>query len=188
MHLMITCINTVLIPLAASNVTVRRSMEKTTTQAVTRMEEKVNNIMQHTIDVTLSWVSKLLQNQKKGDFRPKDLALEGGGAWLEMLQTPVRPQSLDAYFLGHCIENQLTMRPDMSPNLHLPLQITRFIQRRPLTHLQKPPKLPNRARNRPPYPALRALQEIPSQRRRWTHGHKRYHQIHRITENISTGA
>ncbi|KAI9792895.1 MAG: Exocyst complex component 5 [Candelina submexicana] len=88
MHLMITCINTVLIPLAASNVTIRRSMEKTTTQAVSRMEDKVSAIMQHTIDVVLSWVSKLLQNQKRGDFRPKDLALDGGSAWLEMLQTP----------------------------------------------------------------------------------------------------
>lgn len=93
MHLMIACINTVLIPLAASNITIRRDMEKTTNIAVNRMEEKVNSIMQRTIDVALAWVSKLLANQKKSDFRPRDDALSGGGSWLEMLQTPVSLQN-----------------------------------------------------------------------------------------------
>ncbi|KAI9878429.1 MAG: Exocyst complex component 5 [Pleopsidium flavum] len=88
MHLMIACIHTVLIPLAASNLTIRRDMEKTTNIAVNRMEEKVNSVMQRTIDVALAWVSKLLANQKKSDFRPRDDALSGGGSWLEMLQTP----------------------------------------------------------------------------------------------------
>lgn len=91
MHLMIACINTVLLPLASSNLSIRRQMERKASVAIGRMEEKVNSIMQHTIDVVLAWVSKLLQTQKKGDFRPKDGALEGGGAgWLEMLQTPVK--------------------------------------------------------------------------------------------------
>lgn len=89
MHLMITCINTVLIPLAASNVTVRRSMEHTTSYAVSRMEDKVNSIVQRTIDVALIWVGKLLSGQKKNDFRPRDDALGDGASWLEMLQTPV---------------------------------------------------------------------------------------------------
>ncbi len=89
MHLMNSCINTVLIPLAASNTTVRRDMEKTTNLAVNRMEDKVNSIMQRTIDVILAWITKLLSNQKKSDFRPRDEALSGSGSWLEMLQTPV---------------------------------------------------------------------------------------------------
>ncbi|KAA6409885.1 MAG: exocyst complex component Sec10 [Lasallia pustulata] len=88
MHLMITCINTVLIPLAASNITVRRNMEHTTSSALSRMEDKVNSIMQRTIDVTLAWVSKLLSGQKKSDFRPRDDALGDGASWLELLQTP----------------------------------------------------------------------------------------------------
>jgi exocyst complex component 5 len=83
---MIMCINTVLIPLAASNLTVRREMEKTTNLAVNRMEEKTNNVMQRTIDVILVYVGKLLAAQKKSDFRPKD---DGVAGWLEMLQTPV---------------------------------------------------------------------------------------------------
>ncbi|KAH0536967.1 hypothetical protein FGG08_006195 [Glutinoglossum americanum] len=88
MHLMITCIHTVLVPLASSNTTVRREMEKTTNLAINRMEEKTNNVIQRTIDVVLNWVSKLLAGQKKSDFRPKDVAVEVGSVWLEMLQTP----------------------------------------------------------------------------------------------------
>lgn len=85
-HLMITCINTVLIPLAAGSITVRRDMEKSTNLVVNRIEEKINAIEQRTIDAVLTWVGKLLSNQKKNDFRPR----EGDGAdWLEMLQTPV---------------------------------------------------------------------------------------------------
>ncbi len=87
MYLMNTCIRTVLIPLATANVTIRRDMEKTSTAAIDGMEEKVNSIMQRSIDVVLVWVTKLLTRQQKSDFRPKDDALSGGGAWLEQLQT-----------------------------------------------------------------------------------------------------
>lgn len=88
MYLMNTCIRTVLIPLASANVTIRRDMEKTSSIAIDRMEEKVNSIMQRSIDVVLTWVTKLLARQLKSDFRPKDDALSGGSAWLEQLQTP----------------------------------------------------------------------------------------------------
>lgn len=88
MYLMNTCIRTVLIPLASTNVTIRRDMEKSSTIAIDRMEEKVNSIMQRSIDVVLTWVNKLLARQLKSDFRPKDDALSGGSAWLEQLQTP----------------------------------------------------------------------------------------------------
>lgn len=88
MHLMNTCIRTVLIPLAFSTITVSRNMERTTAQAMERTEEKINNIMQKTIDVVLAWVVKLLARQQKTDFRPKDDTLSGGSAWLEQLQTP----------------------------------------------------------------------------------------------------
>lgn len=90
MHLMITCIRTMLIPLASSNVGIRREIEKITTLTMNRMEEKVNSIIQRTVDAALAWVAKLLATQKKNDFRPRDDGPGGGGAWLEMLQTPVR--------------------------------------------------------------------------------------------------
>ncbi|WEW58568.1 Exocyst complex component 5 [Emydomyces testavorans] len=87
-HLMMTCINTVLIPLAASNITIRRDMEKKTNFAMNRIEEKVNAIEQKTVDVALAWVSRVLSGQKKNDFRPKEGVTEAGTGWLEMLQTP----------------------------------------------------------------------------------------------------
>ncbi|KAL4748782.1 hypothetical protein BDW72DRAFT_179495 [Aspergillus terricola var. indicus] len=84
-NLMVMCINTLLIPLAAGSVTVRREMEKKTNLATVRIEEKINTIEQKVIDITLMWVNKLLSSQKKNDFRPK----EGDStAWLEKLQTP----------------------------------------------------------------------------------------------------
>ena len=89
LHLMNTCVRTVLIPLASANVTTRRDMEKTANAAMDRLEEKVNSIMQRSIDVVITWVTKLLARQLKSDFRPKDDSLSGGSAWLEQLQTPV---------------------------------------------------------------------------------------------------
>lgn len=88
MHLMNTFTRTVLIPLAATNITISRQMEKTTAQSLERMEEKISSVMQKTIDVVLTWVSKLLGRQQKTDFRPKDDTLSGGSDWLEQLQTP----------------------------------------------------------------------------------------------------
>ena len=88
LQLMGTCIRTVLIPLASANLTIRREMEKTSSLAMNRLEEKINSIMQRTIDVVIAWISKLLARQLKTDFRPRDDTL-GEGAWLEQLQTPV---------------------------------------------------------------------------------------------------
>ena len=88
-----------LIPLASSNISIRREIEKTTTLTMNSMEEKVNSIIQRTVDVALTWVTKLLASQKKNDFRPRDDP-GGGGAWLEALQTPVRLS------FGFTIENQ----------------------------------------------------------------------------------
>lgn len=88
-HLMNTFIRTVLIPLGSSNITVSRSMDQRTAQAMERMEEKINSIMQRTVDVALAWVTKLLARQQKTDFRPRDDTLSGGSAWLEQLQTPI---------------------------------------------------------------------------------------------------
>ena len=84
MHLMATFINTVLIPLAASNTLVRREMERTTTQAISQMEDKINIIMQKTIDVAIVWVGKLLAGQKKTDYKPRDDVIGGTGTLLEL--------------------------------------------------------------------------------------------------------
>lgn len=85
-NLMVMCINTVLIPLAAGNITARREMEKKTNFTTMRIEEKINTIEQKTIDTALMWVNRLLSGQKKNDFRPRE---GDNAAWLEKLQTPV---------------------------------------------------------------------------------------------------
>lgn len=85
-NIMSRFINTVLIRLAESNTTVRRSMDLQTKQGVERIESKTNNIIRSTLTVVLNWVTKLLAGQKKADFRPKDSDLDGG-RYLETLQT-----------------------------------------------------------------------------------------------------
>jgi exocyst complex component 5 len=72
LHLMLATINMLLLPLAASNLTIRRDLEKQTNSFVDRMESKIDNILQRTLDAALAWSSKLLSRQQKTDFRPKD--------------------------------------------------------------------------------------------------------------------
>ena len=91
MHLMNMCINTVLVPLAASNAVVRREMDKTTNVALIQMEDKINGLMQRTIDVCVAWVAKLLAGQKKTDFRPREDSNGQTPIW-QLLQTPVSPR------------------------------------------------------------------------------------------------
>ncbi|CAJ2501715.1 Uu.00g045680.m01.CDS01 [Anthostomella pinea] len=76
-------ITTVLIRLAESNTTVRRSMEAQSKMGIESIEKKANTIMKSTVDVIINWVTKMLAQQKKLDFLPKDeLSL------VESLQTP----------------------------------------------------------------------------------------------------
>ncbi|TAQ86276.1 hypothetical protein B7494_g5388 [Chlorociboria aeruginascens] len=89
-NIMSRFINTVLIRLAESNTTVRRSMEVHARSGVERIESKTNGIIRSSITVVLNWVTRLLAAQKKLDFRPKDSDLDGGRAgmgYLETLQT-----------------------------------------------------------------------------------------------------
>lgn len=83
LHLMLTTIQILLLPLAASNLTIRRDLEKQTSNFVDRMETKIDTVLQKTIDASLAWTSRLLQSQKKTDFRPKDDA----NLQLDQLQT-----------------------------------------------------------------------------------------------------
>ncbi|KAK0669396.1 exocyst complex component Sec10-like protein [Cercophora samala] len=76
-NLMSRFITTVLIRLAESNTTIRRSMEAQTKLAIDATERKTNAVMKSTMDVVLNYIPKLLSQQKKMDFRPKDDDLEG---------------------------------------------------------------------------------------------------------------
>ncbi|KAI1382143.1 exocyst complex component Sec10 [Hypoxylon crocopeplum] len=76
-------ISMVLIRLAESNTTVRRSMEAQAKMGIESIEKKASSIMKSTVEVIINWVSKSLATQKKLDFLPKDeLSI------IESLQTP----------------------------------------------------------------------------------------------------
>ncbi|KAI0842042.1 exocyst complex component Sec10 [Hypoxylon sp. FL0890] len=87
--------DTVLIRLAESNTTVRRSMEAQAKMSIESVEKKAGSIMKSTVDVIVNWVSKSLATQKKLDFLPKDeLSI------IESLQTPTCTQI--CLFLSKC--------------------------------------------------------------------------------------
>ncbi|KAE9991493.1 hypothetical protein Vi05172_g592 [Venturia inaequalis] len=85
LHLLQTSVNTMLLPLALSNVTIRRDVEKMTTATISRLESKVSIILHKTLDVSLAWTARLLANQKKTDFKPKE---EDADSAIGALQTP----------------------------------------------------------------------------------------------------
>lgn len=72
LHLMLTTIQMLLLPLAASNLTIRRELEKQTSNFVDRMELKIDTVLQRTLDASLAWTQKVLSGQKRTDYRPKD--------------------------------------------------------------------------------------------------------------------
>ena len=84
LHLLLATIQTLLIPLSSSNLTLRRDLEKQTASFIDRMEVKIDSVLQKSIDASLSWTQRLLSQQKKTDFRPKD----EGSLQLDQLQTP----------------------------------------------------------------------------------------------------
>ncbi|QIW96888.1 hypothetical protein AMS68_002406 [Peltaster fructicola] len=72
LHLMLITIRMLLLPMAASNLTIRRDLEKQTNEFTDHTEAKINGVLQKTIDAALIWVGRLLTAQRKTDFRPKD--------------------------------------------------------------------------------------------------------------------
>ena len=81
-------VSTALMPLAGSSLAVRREMTAFNSQTLSRIEGKVNELMQRTTDgkfglaatvrisltylaAVTSWLSTLLARQKRNDFKPK---------------------------------------------------------------------------------------------------------------------
>jgi hypothetical protein len=85
LHLLQTSINTMLLPLATPNLTIRREIDKSTTATLSVLEAKVSSILHRTLDASLTWVTRLLLSQKKTDFRPRDEDLTIA---IDNLQTP----------------------------------------------------------------------------------------------------
>lgn len=72
LELMISISHSVLLPLAAANVTISRDMERSIGATIARMEDKIGTIRTRTLDATLSWTAKLLARQGRADYRPRD--------------------------------------------------------------------------------------------------------------------
>ncbi len=94
-RLLFSYANTVLIPLAGSNLTIRRDMTQRTAQYVSRIDGKINALIQRTIDIVLHWTAQILSRQQKKDYRPK----EEEDINLSNLQTPNNAQAVT--FLEH---------------------------------------------------------------------------------------
>ncbi|KAF2099894.1 exocyst complex component Sec10 [Rhizodiscina lignyota] len=85
LHILQTSITTMLIPLAKPNLTIRREIDKATAASLSALETKISIILNRALDAALAWTAKLLQSQKKTDFRPRE---EDLGKMVETLQTP----------------------------------------------------------------------------------------------------
>ena len=89
-HLWQQYVNTALLPLASSSVTIRREMVVFNNQSVSRLEGATNQLLQRITDCTspplcivpllnsiscsavVSWLSTQLTKQKRNDFNPRD--------------------------------------------------------------------------------------------------------------------
>ncbi|KAI5927762.1 exocyst complex component Sec10-like protein [Camillea tinctor] len=122
-------ISQVLIRLAESNTTVRRSMEAQAKMGIEAIEKKANSIMKSTVDVIVNWVTKSLGQQKKLDFLPKD---ELGV--VESLQTPTCTSI--CLFLSRC--TKLLNQSIDGQNLEVfSSELTLAIQRLIFEHFKK---------------------------------------------------
>ncbi|KAK1231808.1 Exocyst complex component 5 [Marasmius sp. AFHP31] len=71
-HLWQQYVNTTLLPLASSSVTVRREMATFNNQTVSRIEGSANHLMHRLIDMVTTWLTMQLTKQKRNDFKPKN--------------------------------------------------------------------------------------------------------------------
>jgi len=72
LHLLQQTVTAILLPLCSPNLTIRREIEKTSNSTMATLESKLSNILNLTLTASLNWVNRLLSQQKKTDFRPKD--------------------------------------------------------------------------------------------------------------------
>ncbi|KZO98067.1 exocyst complex protein [Calocera viscosa TUFC12733] len=71
-HLWQQYVNTAILPLAGSGVTVRREMVVYNNSVVNRVETSMDTLVQKAIDVVLAWLASQLAKQKRNDFRPRN--------------------------------------------------------------------------------------------------------------------
>lgn len=131
LHLLQTSITTLLLPLATPNLTIRRDMDKTSSAAINGLESKISNILHRTLDASMTWVSKLLQSQKKTDFRPRD---EDFALAIDTLQTPT---CLSIYNFLTKVANLATTTLDGANLSHFLAELATGLRSLLLEHLRK---------------------------------------------------
>ncbi|EPS42971.1 hypothetical protein H072_3039 [Dactylellina haptotyla CBS 200.50] len=83
LSLMHKTIHTALLPLAHNSLVIRREMTLASHRYFSKIEERINLVIQKTVDAVLNHTTTLLNRQPKGNFRPRDDEVS-----LMMLQTP----------------------------------------------------------------------------------------------------
>ncbi|WVO14134.1 hypothetical protein L204_101765 [Cryptococcus depauperatus] len=71
-HLWQRYVSTALFPLARGNMGLRREMANLNLQESSRIEGKINSVVQKAIDIIIAFLSHLLTKQKKNDYKPKN--------------------------------------------------------------------------------------------------------------------
>ncbi|KAG4304911.1 hypothetical protein PORY_001586 [Pneumocystis oryctolagi] len=71
-HLLSTYLNTIVLPVVSFSLTLRRDILISANNSISDVENKINLIIEKSIDIIINWISVLLSKQKKNDFKPKD--------------------------------------------------------------------------------------------------------------------
>lgn len=103
-RLLFAYVDTVLISLAGPSISIRREMQQRQANNTSRINGKINAIIQRTIESVVSWISVILARQQKRDFKPREDEIN-----LATMQTLTNQQA--ASFLkrvGHVAQQNLT--------------------------------------------------------------------------------
>ncbi|ORY81928.1 exocyst complex component Sec10-like protein [Protomyces lactucae-debilis] len=103
-RLLFTYVDTVILPLAGSNLSVKRDMTVRIGNNTNRINGKINALVQRTVDATLQWTSMLLSKQQKRDYKAREEDIN-----LSTLQTPTNQQVVTFLrFVGDKAEEYMT--------------------------------------------------------------------------------
>jgi hypothetical protein len=86
-RLVFTYVTTVILPLAGSNLSVRRDTTVRITNNTNRINGKINALVQRNVDAVLQWTTTLLSRQQKRDYKAREEDIN-----LSTLQTPTNQQ------------------------------------------------------------------------------------------------
>ncbi|EMR11691.1 hypothetical protein PNEG_00127 [Pneumocystis murina B123] len=71
-NLLSTYFNIIILPIVSFSLTLKRDVIISTNSNILKIENKIDLIIQKSVDVILNWINVLLSKQKKNDFKPRD--------------------------------------------------------------------------------------------------------------------